>query len=108
MASKSQNCWKVKGVDPSEFSTSATQLECCALYWTLQYKTHGPNVDDQGFDVSDTKVKCEKAGTLHPGANTAQGDFTNGYKYLIWQRKKLEPGSSLECPVKGQEVMGTN
>lgn len=38
----------------------------------------------------------------------APGDLTHMYKFLMGEVKKLETDSSLWCPVKGQEAMGTN
>jgi len=65
------------------------------------------NKDDCGVEVSDTTGKSETAGTVRPGAKAARGDLINVYKHLKKGGKKMEPGSSQWCPVKGEEVTGT-
>jgi len=44
----------------------------------------------------------------HRFGKNSGGDFTNVYKYLKDNAKKVEPGAFQWCPVTGQEAMGTH
>ena len=52
--------------------------------------------------------RAERAGTVQPGEEEAQGYLINVYKYLKGGAWKTESGSFQWCPVAGQEAMVTN
>lgn len=62
----------------------------------------------KGTGASLSGGKGGRAGTAQPGAEKAQGDLINGYKYLMGGMKMREPGSFQWCLVTGPAAMGTH
>jgi len=84
-----EHCQQVKQCDPSPLlSPAETHLEYCVQIWAPQYKTDmdfsggspaKSHKDDQGTGASNIEGDAERAGTVQPAEEKAQGDLINVY-----------------------------
>ena len=82
-------------------------MECWVQFWAPQCEKDRDILskgqkDDEGTGTSDIRGEAERAGTVQPGEEKAQGNLINVHKYLIGgrERNKEDRAKLLVAPIE--------